>query len=136
MSKFVIYDPLSGKILRSGESNCEQPLGPGEAVLVDVEADPKRYRVVSGAVTPIEQPEPSLVPVSVSPWQIRRALNQLGLRASVEQAVAAADQDVKDGWEFATEFRRDNPLVAAFGQQLGITEEELDQLFILAANVV
>jgi hypothetical protein len=65
---------------------------------------------------------------------MRRALNQLGLRAMVEAAVADGDQDVKDGWEFALEIRRDNPLLAAMAGSLSMEESDLDNLFRLAAS--
>jgi hypothetical protein len=74
------------------------------------------------------------VPQSVTPWQMRRALNQLGLRATVESAVAAGDQDARDGWEFALEIRRDNPLLAGMAAALGMTDAQLDDLFRLAAS--
>lgn len=74
------------------------------------------------------------VPQSVTPWQMRRALNQLGLRAMVEAAVAAGDQDAKDGWDYALEIRRDNPLLAGMAQALGMTGAQLDDLFRLAAS--
>lgn len=74
----------------------------------------------------------SPAPHSVTPWQIRKALNATGLRTAVEAAVAAGPQDMKDGWEFASEVRRDDPLVAAMGAALGKSPEELDDLFLLA----
>jgi len=74
------------------------------------------------------------VPPEVTPWQMRRALNQLGLRAMVEAAVAAGDQDARDGWEFALEIRRDNPLLAGMAAALGMTDAQLDDLFRLAAS--
>ncbi len=77
----------------------------------------------------------ALVPEAVTPWQIRKALNALGLRAAVEAAVAAGPQDLKDGWEFATEVRRDDQLVVAMGAALGKSAKELDDLFALAATL-
>jgi hypothetical protein len=75
------------------------------------------------------------VPDSVTPRQIRQALNRIGLRQAVEAAVAAGDQDVKDWWEFATEFQRSHPMVIAMGQGLGKTEEEIDDLWRLAGSL-
>ncbi len=72
---------------------------------------------------------------SVTPWQIRKALNQLGLRDAVEAAVAAADQTTKDAWQYSTIFFRDNPLSIAIGYALGKTDEELDEVFLLAATL-
>lgn len=79
---------------------------------------------------------PPVAPVIiVSPWQIRKALNATGMRAAVEAAVEVADQVTRDAWEFAQEFRRDNPLIAAIGVAMGKTDEEIDQLFELAASL-
>lgn len=85
-------------------------------------------------------PPPPPVPASVSPRQIRQALNRVPygsgtLRQAVEAAVAAGDQDTKDWWEFATEFQRDNPEVLAMGQGLGVTPAELDALWTLAGSL-
>lgn len=82
-----------------------------------------------------DQPPPFRgVPESVTPRQIRRVLNAHGLRAAVEAAVAAAPQDVRDEWEYALEIRRDYPLMTAMAAQLGLTDEQLDDLFRAAAT--
>lgn len=80
-------------------------------------------------------PVPPVVPLSVSPRQIRLALNQLGLRAAVEAYVLAADQDVKDSWQFAADFDRDHSMVATAGAALGKTSDEIDALFELAKTL-
>ena len=72
---------------------------------------------------------------TVSPWQIRKALNTMSLRDAVESAVLASDQTTKDAWQYATEFVRTDPLVSALGYTLGKTDEELDALFELAATL-
>lgn len=78
---------------------------------------------------------PTPVPASVTPRQIRQAMTAAGLRASVEAAIAAADQDTKDWYEFATEFRRDHAMVAALASALSVTEQQLDDLWTLAASL-
>jgi len=75
------------------------------------------------------------VPQTVSPRQIRLALNQLGLRATVEQAVASGSQDLRDWWEYALDIERNNALVIGMAGQLGITEQQLDDLFRLASTL-
>lgn len=72
---------------------------------------------------------------AVSAWQIRKALNQTGLRDAVENAVVGADRETRDAWEYATEFERDHPLVVSLGTALGKTPEELDALFALAVTL-
>lgn len=72
----------------------------------------------------------------LSPWQMRKALNAANLRTVVEGAVAAStDQEVKDAWDHAQEFRRDNPLVIAIATAMGKTEEDLDNLWILGGTL-
>lgn len=75
------------------------------------------------------------IPASVSPRQIRQALTRAGLRASVETAVAAGDQDTKDWYEFATQFERTSPIVAALGLALSVTPLQLDDLWTLAGSL-
>jgi hypothetical protein len=77
----------------------------------------------------------SRVPKSVSPRQIRQALTRAGLRTSVEAAVAAGDQDTKDWYEFATQFERSSPIVAALGAALSVTDVQLDALWTLAGTL-
>lgn len=79
-------------------------------------------------------PEPKPI-ISVSPWQIRKALTAMSLRDQVETAVAASALEVRDAWQFATAFQRENPLVASLAASLGKTDEEIDALFALAASL-
>lgn len=83
-------------------------------------------------------PEPSDIPppppiAPISPRQIRQALTRAGLRASVEAAVAAGDQDLKDWYEFSTAFERINPKVIGMGAALGVSDKQLDDLWALGA---
>lgn len=84
------------------------------------------------ALPPVPQPNPV---VSVTPWQIRKALNAMGLRSAVEAFVASADVTTRDAWEFASEFRRDNALIEAAATALGKTSAEVDALFALASSL-
>lgn len=101
----------------------------------------QRARWVAGAwlletvsAPPEETPAPKTTEewretASISPRQIRQALTRMGLRSSVEAAVAAGDQDLKDWWEFATSFERNHPMVLDMGYHLNITETQLDELW-------
>ena len=74
--------------------------------------------------------------LSVTPWQIRKALNAIGLRESVEAAVVASnDITIKDGWEFATEFREDDASVIGLGAAMGKTSAEMHGVFLLAKSL-
>lgn len=74
-------------------------------------------------------------PMSVSPRQIRQALSQVGMRDAVEAAVAGSPQDIKDWWEFATVFERNNKQVVDMATALGLTAAQTNDLFNLAASL-
>ena len=84
------------------------------------------------ALRPVPPP-PTIAPIS--PRQIRQALTRAGLRASVEAAVAAGDQDLKDWYEFSTAFERLNPQVVAMGEALSVSPASLDDLWTLGAQL-
>lgn len=70
----------------------------------------------------------------VSPAQIREALLDSNLLDAVEAAVSAGSRKLQIWWEFATQFERNHPLVISMATTLGVSEEQLDQLFALAAT--
>jgi hypothetical protein len=72
-----------------------------------------------------------VVPESVTPRQIRLALNSLGLRDMVEDAVALMPRDYRDAWEYSIEIRRDDPALNMFAGQVGLN---LDNIFVLAST--
>lgn len=74
-------------------------------------------------------------PIIVSPRQIRQALTASDLRENVELAVANGDQDLKDWWEFATTFESNHPMVVGMATGLGVTEQQLTDLFNLAKSL-
>lgn len=82
-----------------------------------------------------EPADPLPPPVyTCSPWQMRKALNAMDLRQAVEDAVAAStDIVLKDGWEYATEFRSDDPFVLTMGTALGKTDAETAELILYAS---
>lgn len=75
------------------------------------------------------------VPASVTPRQVRLLLLQQGLLSQVEAMIAAGDEAAKITWEFASEFRRDDPLLLALSSQLGLTPQQVDGFFIAAAQI-
>jgi hypothetical protein len=92
--------------------------------------------LLSEGVFSVQVIEPISTPViSVTPWQIRKALNQLSLRDAVEAAVASADATTKDAWNYAQEFLETDPLVIALCAALGKSDEERHTLFQLAASL-
>lgn len=84
----------------------------------------------------VVQPNPVASVAACSPWQIRKALNDLGLRDAVEAAVSSSgNQQLKDGWEYATEFRSDDPFVLSMGAALGKASDETREMIAFAATL-
>ena len=103
-----------------------------ELVYVGLVYDP----ATKTAVLPPEKPE---VPAIVSPRQARLALLSIGLLDAVEQALAnipgATGAAARIDWEYATEVRRDSPLIATLGPALGLSNAQIDDLFRMAATL-
>lgn len=77
------------------------------------------------------------VPESVTPRQMRVALIVSGISLETIEAVIESlpepDKSItRVTWEYSTAFERDNPILNAMAPALGLNQEQLDQLFILA----
>ena len=77
-------------------------------------------------------PPPPFIPRVVSARQARLLLLNQGLLADVEAMIAQQDEATRITWEYATEFRRNDPLLVALSQNLGLTEQQVDDFFIQA----
>ena len=78
---------------------------------------------------------PPVVPQSITPRQVRLVLLAQGLLASVEDMIAQQDESTRIAWQYASEFRRDDPLLLSLATSLNLTEQQLDDFFI-AANTL
>lgn len=78
---------------------------------------------------------PVWVPQSVTPRQVRLILLSQGLLQSVEDMIAQQDEATKITWQYASEFRRDDPLLNQLAANLNLTSEQIDQFFISAAQL-
>ena len=86
-----------------------------------------------GIIEPEPAPEPD-VP-QCSPWQVRKGFNARGMRAAVEQYVAGASQEVKDGYEFATVWKANDPFVIEAGAGLGMTPQQVAEFVAWCATL-
>lgn len=77
--------------------------------------------------TPVE------VPISVTPRQVRLVLLAQGLLATVEGMIASQDEATQITWKYASEFRRDDPLLNQLAANLNLTQQQIDDFFIEAA---
>lgn len=94
--------------------------------------------IVYDAVKDIAQPyvaPPPPVPAEVSRFQARSQFEIMGVLGDVEDFVASADPLVQIAWSDAQVFRRDSPNIAAIAAAIGLTDVEVDDLFIKASSI-
>lgn len=82
-------------------------------------------------------PAPLFVPRVVTMRQARLALLGAGLLQQVDQAISALPEPQQSAarieWDYSSEVHRDRAFVQQLGQALGLSDEQLDALFIQAA---
>ena len=144
-TKTYSYELVQGgfKLLLNGELAMIQTINTetGEA-LTEENKEATAQAVVAAYQTAVDAPQvpfvdplSSNVPGVVTMRQARLALLQSGLLDEVEAAVNAADQATRITWEFSSEVQRGNAFVATLASALGLTNQQLDELFILAATL-
>ena len=101
-----------------------------ETIIKDSETSFRCYFPGEIECSVLPEPIPNL-----EPWQIRKALNAVGLRAQVEAAVAASSLDVQDGWATAKYFERNHPLIVQMVAALKLSDAEVDDVFRLGATL-
>jgi len=118
------------------EYDPQPSVAPGEQLQPgEIREDGGRY-VQGWVVVPAPAPE---VPQSVTMRQCRIALLNAGLLDAVQSSIATMPgvegERARIDWEYALDVLRDWPLINALGSQLGLTEQQIDDLFIAAAAV-
>lgn len=78
---------------------------------------------------------PTPAPASVTPLQMRKALRAAGLKPTVDGYIATLSEEAQEAWEYATAVDRDNQLIADAATGLGMTPEQVDDLFRSAASM-
>lgn len=71
----------------------------------------------------------------VSMRQARLALSRQGLLGQVQAGIDALSEESQIEWEYAGSVERNSPLVQSLGAALGLTDEQLDDLFKLAVTL-
>jgi len=94
----------------------------------------RRMNLATGEIEEIEyEPAPVAPPEAVSMRQARLALLGAGVLDKIDAAISQIGGAAQIEWEYATEVRRDSPLIGALASVLGMTDAQIDALFIAAA---
>lgn len=75
------------------------------------------------------------IPEQVTAAQARVSLHRANLLNAVKSAVEQAGGEIEIWFEYATEWRRDSQHIAALSAGLGLTSEQIDNLFIVASEI-
>ena len=67
-----------------------------------------------------------------SPGQLRVALHRGGNLDQIEDAIKSADKELEIEWSFANSIKRTGGIASLIQRELGLSDEELDELFIVA----
>lgn len=91
--------------------------------------------LAAGNVPDTPEPAAPPVPTEVSAAQGRLALLQAGVLDALEAWITTQPRATQIEYAARGTWRRDWPLVAMGAEALGLTEAQLDELFILAATL-
>jgi hypothetical protein len=101
--------------------------------------------VVGGKLTETATPEQiaaaqkEAVPNEVALWKLRFVLSQMQLEQSVAEAISLLEEPQRTAatyiWNFGTAVDRDSNTVIFIKTALGLTEQEVDNIFIQANSI-
>lgn len=82
-------------------------------------------------------PPPPTIPQTVTRFQALATLSAAGHLPAIRTYISTLDQDniTRLAWEHATDWERTSPTLAALAAMLGLTDTDVDDLFIAAAQV-
>jgi len=73
--------------------------------------------------------------MTITPLQAKLALLGAGLLDTVEAMIAGSDRATQIAWVEAISFNRSSALLNAMAAALGMTSEQLDELFLAASKI-
>jgi hypothetical protein len=120
------------------EITNEQRLQEGTPVFEDRWT--QTWQVIDLSPEEIAQRLKDMVPAEVTMRQARLALFAQGIMSQVDAALVAIPDETERTkaqieWEYATVVERNAQLTLALGAAMGLTEDQLDQLFIFAGTL-
>lgn len=117
------------------------PAGDGSQWRIDFSANATAAQQQAAIAALAAYVDAAVVPPFISNYQARTILIQQGYLAKVDVALRGADQLVMANqialaaWDYANNFYRSDPLIAAMGAVIPLTSAQIDQMFIAAAKI-
>ena len=82
----------------------------------------------------VEAERKASVPSQITPRQCRLQLLSLGLLDEVE-TMCSANREMQIWFEYSLDFQRSHPMTEAMAVQLGLTQDNIDTMFIEASKL-
>lgn len=86
-----------------------------------------------------ETVRPTLAPITARQlrlWLLSQGVQDANVVAEIEKIEDIKQREAaRIEWEYATEYRREHPLVAQLGAALGLCEAQIDAAFVAAAKL-
>jgi hypothetical protein len=99
----------------------------------------QQWAIIDLSVEEIETKRLSTIPRAVTMRQARLALLGAGMLSAVEAAIDALPSPQKEAarieWDYSSEVQRYNGFVSILGPLIGMTQLQIDELFIMAATL-
>ncbi len=105
-------------------------------IIADLEFMQQQYPL--GNYEQVQEVVIPAIPAVVTMRQARLALLQIGKLSQVDAAIATLPSPQKEEaqieWQYSNEVQRHNGFVSSLAPALGLTEPDIDNLFIIAAS--
>ena len=91
-------------------------------------------------IAPIKPEPPKVIPQSITIRQAREIVIKMGLFQTVEDTLNGIEDDTqrliaRNYWEYSEVFERNHQILLALTAALGLTDEQLDEMFIAASKL-
>lgn len=87
----------------------------------------------------ISEMNSAIVPAEIALWRIRVILKTMGLESTIEGVLEQLSEPTKTGakyiWQFGTVIERESQTVIILQQALGMTNQQVDEMFIQAEQI-
>lgn len=127
----ISYHPTQVDMLKADVVASKVELSTEQAALIEDWVD--------SYVPPEPTPEVIVVPTAVTMRQARLALLKVGKLSLINQAIANLPSPQKEAaeieWEYSQEVQRHNGFVSLLAPLLGMTDNDLDTLFVMARKL-
>ena len=95
------------------------------------------YQITPEGAQELEDARRALIPNTVTQVQAMKALHRAGKKKAIKTMLGGAgNEEAEIAFEYERTWRRDSPFIAEIGPALGMTEAEIDALFVTASEIV